>query len=154
MENRILMPIATALWLKKYTKLSIDQIAQFCNLSTLEVISLEERKIVPFDPTTVTITLDEIRKYEDNGEPLKAMYYKNESKGRKYVSKFEKQKLGGVIAWFVANDVKFDTKKLAKIFSTTSKHIENVRNNLSGKEQLHPVRSGLLSNQELQEITQ
>jgi hypothetical protein len=153
MENQILMPLATALWLKLNTKLSVEQIADFCNLSTLGVIALHEKSIIPYNPTIITLDLAEIQRCEqDPSAKLHAKYYKVQNKGRKYVSKFEKQKLPGLIAWFMSGDIKFDKKKLAKLFSTTAKHIEKIQQNLSADNQLHPVKSGLLSDQEFEGI--
>lgn len=154
-SKEILMPIGTALWLTLHTNLSVDQIAEFCNLSPLKVISLKEEANIPeYDPTVITLTKEEITRCElDPNAKLRAKYYKkSQDQGRKYVGPYEKQKLPGVIAWLITNNHKFNGKKLAKIFSTTSKYIEKLQNNLVGHIPLHPIQSGLLSEQELQEI--
>jgi hypothetical protein len=71
MKNKVIKPIATALWLIKNTKLTFNQIAQFCNISEAEIESMadgfEKSFLEPNNPIKVgQLTEQEVKKCEDD----------------------------------------------------------------------------------------
>jgi hypothetical protein len=62
------MPKATALWLRENTRLTEQQISDFCGIHTMEINALAQKgTLVPFSPLeSLQLTSDEIRRCEED----------------------------------------------------------------------------------------
>jgi hypothetical protein len=100
MENKPLMPLATAVWLVDNTSLSFAQISQFCQLHELEIQSIadgeEAYNMKGLNPiASGQLTKDEIKRCEDDGNaelaisiPILAIEFSTSSEDPRSVSSF------------------------------------------------------------------
>lgn len=168
MENKILMPKATALWLKYNTDLTLDQICDFCGLDIFTVEALTPEHIKSHNPIiSGQLNKEEISKGEQNpAYKLKNLIKLDDimpgKNQRKYVPiAFKKQK-PNIIAWFlIKNQMKpFDEsqiKFISKMLSSTSRSIEKYMDLAPSIEDyikypVDPVNCGLCTKEEISKV--
>lgn len=135
------MPKATAVWLIENTKLTFEQIAEFCGLHPLEVQGIADgevaKGIVGVDPiTTCQLSMDEIKRCEKDQNAKLTL----EESAKKFISNEKKQKKGGkytpvarrqdkpdAIAWLLKNCPEMNDSQVVKLIGTTKSTIEAVR---------------------------
>lgn len=135
------MPKATAVWLIENTKLTFEQIADFCGLHPLEVQGIADgevaKGIVGVDPvTTGQLSAEEIRRCEKD-ENAKLMMEesakkfivaeKKPKKGGKYTPVARRQDKPDAIAWLLKNCPEINDSQIVKLIGTTKSTIEAVR---------------------------
>jgi hypothetical protein len=168
MQNKIIMPQATALWLKKNTKLTLEQISCFCELDLLTIDSLEFNLAQSHNPIkSGQLTLEEVEKGEkDPKYRLKNSLNLSEilpsQNSRKYIPMAYQKQKPEMICWFLnkLNTTElsdFQKKKIAKVLSTNfnfvSKTIAEIQKNPDlFKKILDPVQISICSQKELDEI--
>jgi hypothetical protein len=106
-DNKVIMPKATALWLKFNTQLTQEQIANFCNLDLLTLDSLTYESMKSHNPLkSEQLTENEIKKGEKNPNYrlkncLNIKHILPPKTQRKYIPVFFRKKKPAIIAWFV-----------------------------------------------------
>lgn len=159
-NNIILMPRGMALWLKENSKLTIDQIANFCQLDYFTVNSINEENTVAFNPVeTGQTTLENIKKCEiDSKIPLRNIlnltpFVKKNT--RKVMTEMQKKQKPRFISWILKQYPNVNRRKLAKIMMcrefTIQKLEESLKNNTLDFF-LNPIKQGILTEQELIDI--
>ena len=168
MDNKILMPKATALWLKYNTDLTIDQICDFCNLDIFTVEALTQDHIKSHNPiVSGQLTKDEIEKGEKNPlYKLKNMLNLSEilpkKNQRKYIPMAFKKQKPNIIAWFLIKNqmIHFTDEQITKIAKIISSNFNFVKKYMDLapsvddyiKYPLDPVSAGLCSKDDVQQI--
>ena len=158
-----LMPKGTALWLIDNTKLSFDQIADFCGLHILEVQSLadnEHLSIAPFDPiASGQLTLAEIERCEvDSKQKLRISEVPKEvqKSRKKYVPIARRSDRPNAIAWMIKNYPKIPDSALMKLLGTTTKMVSGIRDrtywNYANLQPRNPASLDLCSDAELEAL--
>ena len=160
MNDRPLMPKATAVWLVENTKISFKQIADFCNLHELEVKGIADgdvaKGIKAYNPILAgQLTRDEIEaSSKDNSRALmlnkKNLDIKHEKKrGQKYVPLSKRQDRPEAALWLIKNYPILSDGQIGKLIGSTKNTVSLIRNknywnssNLSPKD---PVVSNLCS---------
>ncbi len=165
MAQRPLMPKATAVWLVDNTKLTFDQIAEFCGLHPLEVKGIADGEVAQgikgLDPVAAgQLTRDEIERCEKNAAAkLMIAVSKNvaaaakpKKKGR-YTPVSRRQDRPDAILWLVRNHPELQDAQISKLVGTTKATIDQIRNkthwNASNLKPVDPVTLGLCSQLEL-----
>jgi hypothetical protein len=165
-----LMPKATAVWLIENTKLTFEQIADFCGLHPLEVQGIADgevaKGIVGTDPVTNgQLSMDEIKRCEKDENAKLTM----EEAAKKFITSEKKPKKGGkytpvarrqdkpdAIAWLLKNCPEINDSQIVKLVGTTKSTIEAVRTkthwNSPNIKPRDPVLLGLCTQVELDKI--
>jgi len=167
-ENRPLMPKATAVWLVDNTSLTFEQIADFCGLHPLEVKGIADgevaRDIRGADPiANGQLNREELDRAEkDSKYRMKAQksrhaeYLKPQKKGPKYTPVSRRQDRPDAIAWFLRNHPEITDSQISRILGTTKATIDSVRNrthwNSANIKPVDPVTLGLVLQLELDEV--
>ena len=143
MNDRPLMPKATAVWLVENTKISFKQIADFCNLHELEVKGIAdgdvEKGIKAYNPILAgQLTREEIvASSKDSNRPL-ALSKKNldisisistRKKKPRYVPLSKRQDRPNAALWLIKNYPKLSDKQIAKLVGSTKNTISLIKNN-------------------------
>ena len=167
MENKPLMPLATAVWLVDNTSLSFSQISKFCQLHELEVQSIadgeEAYNMKGLNPiASGQLTKDEIKRCEeDHNTDLNLQTNKSQnvhirSKTKKYLPLSVRSERPKAIAWLIREYGKILTDiQIAKLTSSTKPTVANIRaGNQSQQitEFKNPTDLGLCSYEELEKI--
>lgn len=165
--SKPLMPKATAVWLVDNTKLTFDQIADFCGLHPLEVKGIADGDVAQgikgLDPVAAgQLTREEIERGEkDGGLRLKMIFAKHsmpESKsqtrrGPRYTPVSRRQDRPNAIAWLVRHHPELTDAQISKLVGTTKSTIASIRErshwNMANIKPLDPVTLGLCSQIEL-----
>ncbi len=160
MNDRPLMPKATAVWLVENTKISFKQIANFCNLHELEVKGIADgdvaKGIKAYNPILAgQLTREEIEACsKDSNRTLtinkKTLDIKHEKKrGQKYVPLSKRQDRPEAALWLIKNYPNLSDGQIGKLVGSTKNTVSLIRNknywnssNLSPKD---PVVSNLCS---------
>jgi len=160
MNDRPLMPKATAVWLVENTKISFKQIADFCNLHELEVKGIADgdvaKGIKAYNPILAgQLTREEIEACsKDNSKTLiinkKTLDIKYEKKsGQKYVPLSKRQDRPEAALWLIKNYPHLSDGQIGKLVGSTKNTVSLIKNknywnssNLSPKD---PVVSNLCS---------
>ena len=160
MNDRPLMPKATAVWLVENTKISFKQIANFCNLHELEVKGIADgdvaKGIKAYNPILAgQLTREEIEACStDNNRILtikkKTLDIKHEKKrGKKYIPLSKRQDRPEAALWLIKNYPNLSDGQIGKLVGSTKNTVSLIRNknywnssNLSPKD---PVVSNLCS---------
>lgn len=159
-----LMPKATAVWLIENTALSFDQVADFCQLHSLEVQAIADGEVSigmqGFDPiANGQLSRDEIdRCSQDPNSRLEIQ--KSElpkptvkSKGPKYVPISKRGDKPDAIAWLVKHHPELKDSQINRLVGTTKETIKKVRDRTHWNSQQitarHPVLLGLCQQQDL-----
>ena len=163
MNDRPLMPKATAVWLVENTKISFKQIANFCELHELEVKGIADgdvaKGIKAYNPILAgQLTREEIESSsKDANRPLtlnkKNLNIKSEKKVKKYVALSKRQDRPEAVLWLTRNYPQLSDGQIVKLVGCTKKTVSAIRNksywnssNLSPKD---PVVSNLCSQAEI-----
>ncbi|HEX6958528.1 MAG TPA: cell cycle transcriptional regulator TrcR [Ferrovibrio sp.] len=162
-----LMPKATAVWLIDNTKLTFDQIAQFCGLHPLEVKGIADGEvavgIVGLDPVANgQLTAEEIARCEaDPAADLKLLapavpVQRQKTKGAKYTPLSKRQDRPDAIAWLLKYHPEVADAQIQKLLGTTKATIDSVRNrthwNTANIKPRDPVGLGICSQAELDRV--
>jgi hypothetical protein len=165
--NKPLMPKATAVWLVDNTKLTFDQIADFCGLHPLEVKGIADGDVAQgikgLDPVAAgQLTREEMERAErDPAMRLRMSQAKHsapESKattrrGPRYTPVSRRQDRPNAIAWLVRHHPELTDAQISKLVGTTKSTISSIRDrshwNMANIKPADPVTLGLCSQIEL-----
>ena len=146
---RPLMPKATAVWLLEKTTLTFEQIADFCQMHTLEVQAIADgdvaTNIMGLDPISGgQLTAEEIKRCESDPKARLQMIEREDvsylkKKTAKYTSLSNRLNRPNAIAWLIENHPELTDKEIAKLIHTTKPAIDGIRNGTyKGMEDLEP----------------
>ena len=159
MNDRPIMPKATAVWLVENTKISFKQIADFCNLHELEIKGIADgdvaKGIKAYNPILAgQLTREEIElASKDNKKILtlnkKTLDIKFQKKNTKYIPLSKRQDKPEAILWLIKTHPQLSDGQVAKLVGSTKNTVSVIRkknywnfSNLSAKD---PVVSNLCS---------
>ena len=141
MNDRPLMPKATAVWLVENTKISFKQIAAFCNLHELEVKGIAdgdvEKGIKAYNPILAgQLTREEIvASSKDSNRPL-ALNKKNldiststRKKKPRYVPLSKRQDRPNAALWLIKNYSELSDRQIGKLVGSTKNTVSLIKNN-------------------------
>ena len=141
MNDRPLMPKATAVWLVENTKISFKQIADFCNLHELEVKGIAdgdvEKGIKAYNPILAgQLTREEIvASSKDSNRPL-VLSKKNldisistRKKKPRYIPLSKRQDRPNAALWLLKNYPKLSDRQIGKLVGSTKNTISLIKNN-------------------------
>lgn len=168
-DVKIKMPLATAKWLIRNTKLSFNQIAKFCDLHNIQVKAISDGKLMdnllPKNPIGFQLTREEIERCEnDHKEQLKLCPFFETSKlkrknRKKFVSSALKEQRPSVVLWLLKNHYNFSDKNIATLVGSTSKYVAKIRNYLDENDQYisdiapkDPVTLGFCSTKDIKHV--
>jgi uncharacterized protein len=159
-----LMPKATAVWLIENTALSFEQVADFCNMHTLEVQAIADGEvavgIVGMDPiANGQLTREEIARVEkDPKARLKIASQdlplpKTKSKGPRYTPVSKRQERPDAVLWLLKQYPELTDAQICRLVGTTKATINAVRDRSPWKtasiKPHDPVDLGMCSLEEL-----
>jgi len=160
MNQPLLMPKATAVWLVDNTALSFEQIAAFCTLHPLEVQGIADGDvaggIMGASPIqNGQLTREEIEKAEANpnyrlklSEP-KVRVAAAKRKGPRYTPISRRNERPNAIKWLVRNHPELKDAQIMRLVGTTKSTIDSVREsthwNAANLAAMDPVTLGLCS---------
>jgi hypothetical protein len=164
-EQKPLMPKATAVWLVDNTGLSFEQIADFCGLHPLEVKGIADddvaKGIKGQDPVTSgQLTREQIQEAEkDPRKRLKMATPKHKMPGvrlkraPRYTPVSKRQDKPDAVYWIIRNHPEFADADIIKLIGTTKATIQKIRErshwNATNIKAVDPVTLGLCSQLEL-----
>ena len=141
MNDRPLMPKATAVWLVENTKISFKQIADFCKLHELEVKGIAdgdvEKGIKAYNPILAgQLTREEIAaSSKDSNRPL-VLSKKNldisistRKKKPRYVPLSKRQDRPNAALWLIKNYPKLSDRQIGKLVGSTKNTVSLIKNN-------------------------
>jgi uncharacterized protein len=166
--NKPLMPKATAVWLVDNTKLTFDQIADFCGLHPLEIKGIADGDVAQgikgLDPVAAgQLTREEIERAEkDTAYRLRMSQAKHVApetktsssrRGPRYTPVSRRQDRPNAIAWLVRHHPELTDAQIGKLVGTTKSTISAIRDrthwNMANIKPADPVTLGLCSQIEL-----
>tara|TARA_B100000029_G_scaffold388658_1_gene384891 strand:+ start:1803 stop:2375 length:573 start_codon:yes stop_codon:yes gene_type:complete len=159
MNDKPLMPKATAVWLVENTKISFKQIADFCHLHELEVKGIADgdvaKGIKAYNPILAgQLTRDEIEaSSKDTNRPLvlnkKNLDISDVKKKKKYIPLSKRQDRPNAALWLLKKFPQLSDGQIGKLVGSTKNTVTLIKNNnywnssnLSAKD---PVVSNLCS---------
>ena len=141
MNDKPLMPKATAVWLVENTKISFKQIAAFCNLHELEVKGIAdgdvEKGIKAYNPILAgQLTREEIvASSKDSNRPL-VLSKKNldisistRKKKPRYVPLSKRQDRPNAALWLIKNYPELSDRQIGKLVGSTKNTVSLIKNN-------------------------
>ena len=141
MNDRPLMPKATAVWLVENTKISFKQIADFCKLHELEVKGIAdgevEKGIKAYNPILAgQLTREEIAaSSKDSNRPL-VLSKKNldisistRKKKPRYVPLSKRQDRPNAVLWLIKNYPELSDRQIGKLVGSTKNTVSLIKNN-------------------------
>ena len=139
MNDKPLMPKATAVWLVENTKISFKQIADFCNLHELEVKGIAdgdvEKGIKAYNPILAgQLTREEIvASSKDSNRPL-ALNKKNlhiiaQKKKPRYIPLSKRQDRPNATLWLIKNYPMLSDGQIGKLVGSTKNTVSLIKNN-------------------------
>ena len=139
MNDRPLMPKATAVWLVENTKISFKQIADFCNLHELEVKGIAdgdvEKGIKAYNPILAgQLTREEIvASSKDSNRPLvlnkKNLDISTRKKKPRYVPLSKRQDRPNAALWLIKNYPELSDRQIGKLVGSTKNTVSLIKNN-------------------------
>jgi len=139
MNNRPLMPKATAVWLVENTKISFNQIADFCNLHELEVKGIADgdvaKGIKAYNPILAgQLTRDEIEaSSKDSNRSLvlnkKTLDISTQKKKQRYIPLSKRQDRPNAALWLIKNYPKLSDRQIGKLVGSTKNTVSLIKNN-------------------------
>ena len=141
MNDKPLMPKATAVWLVENTKISFKQIADFCNLHELEVKGIAdgdvEKGIKAYNPILAgQLTREEIAESsKDSNRPLALSKKKldistsTQKKKPTYVPLSKRQDRPNAVLWLIKNYPKLSDRQIGKLVGSTKNTVSLIKNN-------------------------
>ncbi|HKQ44276.1 MAG TPA: cell cycle transcriptional regulator TrcR [Rhizomicrobium sp.] len=164
-EQKPLMPKATAVWLVDNTALSFEQIADFCGLHPLEVKGIADEDVAKGikgqDPVaTGQLTREQIADAEkDPRKHLKMAPAKHKmpsvrlKRAPRYTPVSKRQDKPDAVYWLIRNHAEFSDSDIIKLIGTTKATIAKIRErshwNAANIKAVDPVTLGLCSQLEL-----
>ncbi len=133
-----MMPKATAMWLIDNTRLTFDQIAEFCGLHMLEIQALADGDIMPgmapLDPIlNGQLAAEEIKRCETEASARLRIVQTEvpqplpRAKGARYTPISKRQDKPDGIAWLLKNHPELTDAQICKLLGTTKHTIAAVR---------------------------
>ncbi len=135
-----LMQKASAVWLIENTKLTFDQVADFCKLHPLEVQGIADgdvaQGVMGLDPVLKGFTTresiaaaekDPKKKVEFIADYLDYMAVENKRKKAKYTPVARRQDKPDAVAWLVKHYPAMSDGQISKLIGTTKKTIQDIR---------------------------
>ncbi|MBE6449632.1 MAG: DUF1013 domain-containing protein [Alphaproteobacteria bacterium] len=161
--TRPLMPKATAVWLLDNTTLSFEQIADFCQMHTLEIQAIADGEvashIMGLDPVANgQLTKEEIERCQaDENARLQINVHEDVShlgkKGVRYTPMAKREDRPAAIMWLLSNHPELEDLQIVKLIRTTRKAIASIRDkshkNYEELQAKSPVLAGLCTQAEL-----
>ena len=139
MNDKPLMPKATAVWLVENTKRSFKQIADFCNLHELEVKGIADgdvaKGIKAYNPILAgQLTREEIEaSSEDCNRPLvlnkKTLDIQFQKKSSRYIPLSKRQDRPEAILWLIKNCPRLSDGQIGKLVGSTKNTVSLIKNN-------------------------
>jgi len=139
MNDKPLMPKATAVWLVENTKISFKQIADFCNLHELEVKGIADgdvaKGIKAYNPILAgQLTREEIEaSSKDNNRPLilnkKILEISTQNRKQKYIPLSKRQDRPNSALWLIKNYSHLSDGQIGKLIGSTKNTVSLIRNN-------------------------
>ena len=164
-EQKPLMPKATAVWLVDNTALTFEQIADFCGLHPLEVKGIADEDVAKGikgqDPVaTGQLTREQIAEAEkDSKKRLKMAPAKHKmpnvrlKRAPRYTPVSKRQDKPDAVYWLIKNHPEFTDSEIIKLIGTTKATIAKIRErshwNAANIKAVDPVTLGLTSQLEL-----
>ena len=157
------MPKATAVWLLDNTTLSFEQIADFCQMHTLEIQAIADGEvashIMGLDPVANgQLTKEEIERCQaDENARLQINVHEDVShlgkKGVRYTPMAKREDRPAAIMWLLSNHPELEDLQIVKLIRTTRKAIASIRDkshkNYEELQAKSPVLAGLCTQAEL-----
>ena len=157
-EGKLLMPKATALWLIDNTTLTFTQIAEFTELTEIEIEALADgdigRGLVGRNPVeNKELTQEELDRAQAD-ESVRMVLAKSDlptaklrSKGPRYTPVSKRGDKPDAIAYILKNNPEISDAQICKLVGTTKPTIANIRDrthpNSSNLKPRHPADLGL-----------
>ena len=141
MNDKPLMPKATAVWLVENTKISFKQIADFCDLHELEVKGIAdgdvEKGIKAYNPILAgQLTREEIVASSKDSNRSLVLSKKNldiststRKKKPRYVPLSKRQDRPNAALWLIKNYPKLSDGQIGKLVGSTTKTVSLIKNN-------------------------
>ena len=139
MNDKPLMPKATAVWLVENTKISFKQIADFCNLHVLEVKGIADgdvaKGIKAYNPILAgQLTREEIEaSSKDSNRPLvlnkKNLDISAEKKRPRYIPLSKRQDRPNAVLWLIKNYPQLSDGQIGKLVGSTKNTVSLIKNN-------------------------
>ena len=164
-ENKPLMPKATAVWLVDNTGLSFEQIADFCGLHPLEVKGIADEDVAKGikgqDPVaTAQLTREQIAEAEKDPKkrlkmaaPKHKMPNVRQKRAPRYTPVSKRQDKPDAVYWIIRNHPEFSDSDIIKLIGTTKATIAKIRErshwNAANIKAVDPVTLGMCSQLEL-----
>ena len=164
-ENKPLMPKATAVWLVDNTSLTFEQIADFCGLHPLEVKGIADEDVAKGikgqDPVSSgQLTREAIEEAEKNPKtrlkmapPKHKMPSVRQKKAPRYTPVSKRQDKPDAVYWILRNHPEFADADIIRLIGTTKATIQKIRErshwNATNIKAVDPVTLGLCSQLEL-----
>src|SRR6202789_2642674 len=164
-EQKPLMPKATAVWLVDNTSMSFEQIADFCGLHSLEVKGIADEDVAKGikgqDPVSSgQLTREQIEEAEKNPKsrlkmaaPKHKMPSVKQKKAPRYTPVSKRQDKPDAVYWILRNHPEFTDADIVKLIGTTKATIQKIRErshwNATNIKAVDPVTLGLCSQLEL-----
>lgn len=160
-----LMPKATAVWLVENTALTFEQIAEFCNMHSLEIQAIADGEVGSnmqgLNPiTSGALTQEEVdRCTADSSARLQhaapaVEEPRTRTRGARYTPVSKRQDKPDAIAWLLKNYPELSDPQIARLIGTTKPTINNVRNrthwNTPNIKPQNPASLGLCSPTDLE----
>ncbi|HXL98599.1 MAG TPA: cell cycle transcriptional regulator TrcR [Rhizomicrobium sp.] len=164
-EQKPLMPKATAVWLVDNTSLTFEQIADFCGLHPLEVKGIADEDVAKGikgqDPVTSgQLSREQIEEAEADPKkrlkmapPKHKMPSIKQKKAPRYTPVSKRQDKPDAVYWILRNHPEFTDADIVKLIGTTKATIQKIRErshwNATNIKAVDPVTLGLCSQLEL-----
>src|SRR6201999_1110451 len=164
-DNKPLMPKATAVWLVDNTALTFEQIADFCGLHPLEVKGIADEDVAKgikgMDPVSSgQLTREQIEEAEKNPKlrlkmaaPKHKMPNVRLKRAPRYTPVSKRQDKPDAVYWIIRNHPEFADADIIKLVGTTKATIQKIRErshwNATNIKAVDPVTLGLCSQLEL-----
>jgi len=164
-DNKPLMPKATAVWLVDNTALSFEQIADFCGLHPLEVKGIADEDVAKGikgqDPVaTGQLTREQIADAEQDPKkrlkmaaPKHKMPSVRQKRAPRYTPVSKRQDKPDAVYWIIKNHPEMADADIIKLIGTTKATIQKIRErshwNATNIKAVDPVTLGLTSQLEL-----
>lgn len=164
-DNKPLMPKATAVWLVDNTSLTFEQVADFCGLHPLEVKGIADEDVAKGikgqDPVAAgQLTREQIAEAEkDPRKRLKMAAPKHKmpnvrlKRAPRYTPVSKRQDKPDAVYWLIRNHPEFSDSDIIKLVGTTKATIQKIRErshwNATNIKAVDPVTLGLTSQLEL-----
>jgi hypothetical protein len=164
-ENKPLMPKATAVWLVDNSSLTFEQIADFCGLHPLEVKGIADEDVAKGikgqDPVSSgQLTREAIEEAEKNPKvrlkmaaPKHKMPSVKQKKAPRYTPVSKRQDKPDAVYWILRNHPEFADADIIRLIGTTKATIQKIRErshwNATNIKAVDPVTLGLCSQLEL-----